>query len=192
MIISTGMANIEEIQEAVDTTKSMAVEELILLHCISSYPAPIDQCHLTTIQDLAQRFNCLSGLSDHSLGNTVACAASALGACFIEKHVTLDRSIPGPDASFSIEPSELLGFAASANQAWQAVGNVNYDRKPAEKENLKFRRSLYFVKPIKKGETITENHIKRIRPGFGLEPKYYDDLIGKNVNKTFDQVLFCM
>lgn len=179
MIISTGMANIDEITELVDAAKLAGCENLILLHCISSYPAPANQSNLATIQDLSNRFNVVTGLSDHTLGTTVSVASVAMGACFIEKHFILSRDQTGPDSSFSIEPHELTQLVQDTNTAWQAIGHAGYERKEAEKENTRFRRSIYVVKDIKVGEVFDENNIRRIRPGYGLEPKYYPEIIGK-------------
>jgi len=179
MIISTGMANLEEIAEAVNTARQGGCEQLILLHCTSGYPVPADQSNLRTIPDLAKQFNVLTGLSDHTMGTSVPVAAVALGACVIEKHVTLSRRDKGPDSEFSLEPDELKRLCDETCIAWQALGKAGYERKPVEQESIKFRRSVYFVKDIKAGETISKAHISRIRPGFGLAPKYYQRLLGK-------------
>jgi len=181
MIISTGMANLTEIQEAVDTALSNGCSELILLHCISAYPAPIAESNLRTLQDLASRYPVVVGLSDHTLGTTAAVTAVALGASFIEKHFTLSRNDPGPDSAFSLEPSEFSVLCKSSKDAWLALGRAGYEQKESEKINTLFRRSLYFVKDIKKGEIVTEDNMRSIRPGFGLAPKYYPDVIGKTL-----------
>lgn len=179
MIMSTGMANQEEIAEAITVAKENGCTQLVMLHCVSGYPAPAEQYNLRTIPDMAQRFNVLSGLSDHTIDNATAVAAVALGACLIEKHVTMDRNGGGPDDSFSLEPHELQALCKDAKTAWAALGKVNYERTEAEKGNVKFRRSLYIVKDIKAGEVLTEEHVRSIRPGFGLAPKFYDEVIGK-------------
>ena len=179
MIISTGMADEAEIQEAIDAAYEGGCRELVVLHCVSGYPAPAADYNLATIPDMAQRFNVIPGLSDHTIDNTTAIAAVVLGASVIEKHVTLDRNGGGPDDSFSLEPSELHALCRDAKTAWQALGRVNYERKESEKGNAKFRRSLYVVKDIKKGELFTTENIKSIRPGFGVAPKFYDHFIGK-------------
>ena len=179
VIMSTGMANQIEIQEAIDTARNNGCIELIVLHCVSGYPAPADQYNLKTISDISQRFNVLSGLSDHTVDNATAIAAVALGACLIEKHVTLDRLGGGPDDSFSIEPNELQQLCQDARTAWQAIGSVNYERTEAEKGNVKFRRSLYFVKNANEGDQITEEMVKSIRPGYGFAPKYLPYILGK-------------
>lgn len=179
MIISTGMADEAEIQEAIDAAYEGGCRELVVLHCVSGYPAPAADYNLATIPDMAQRFNVIPGLSDHTIDNTTAIAAVVLGASVIEKHVTLDRNGGGPDDSFSLEPPELHALCRDAKTAWQALGRVNYERKESEKGNAKFRRSLYVVKDIKKGELFTTENIKSIRPGFGVAPKFYDHFIGK-------------
>ena len=183
MIISTGMANFEEISEAVEVARENGCRDLVLLHCISSYPAPVEQSNLRTIPDMATRFNVISGLSDHTLGTTVSVASVALGACIIEKHFTLSRNDKGPDSEFSLEPKELERLCVESKDAWLALGNAGYDRKPAEEASLKFRRSIYAVKDIKVGEVLTRQNIRRIRPGFGLAPKYYEELLGKRTKR---------
>lgn len=179
MIMSTGMANQIEIQEAIDTARSNGCNELVVLHCVSGYPAPADQYNLRTIPDMASRFNVLVGLSDHTIDNATAVASVALGACLIEKHVTLDRTGGGPDDSFSLEPKELTELCQDTKTAWQSLGQINYEKTEAEKGNIKFRRSLYFVQDIKAGEVITDKHVRSIRPGYGLAPKHLDDILGK-------------
>lgn len=183
MIMSTGMANEEEIQEAIDTAEVNGCEQLILLHCVSGYPAPADQYNLKTIPDMAERFNVLSGLSDHTIDNATAVTSIALGACLIEKHVTLDRNAGGPDDSFSLEPHELAQLCKDTKTAWQAIGKVNYERTEAEKGNVKFRRSLYIVKDTEEGEELTPANVRSIRPGFGVAPKYYETILGKRAKK---------
>ena len=179
MIISTGMANLEEITEAVETARQGGCKDLVLLHCISSYPAPVEQSNLRTIPDLAQRFDVLSGLSDHTLGTTVSVSSVALGACVIEKHVTLSRDEKGPDSEFSLEPDELKKLCKETKDAWFALGEAGYDRKPAEEANVKFRRSIYVVEDVKAGEILTNENIRRIRPGCGLKPKYFEEVLGE-------------
>lgn len=179
MIISTGMANEKEIQEAVDTAKNAGCKELVVLHCVSGYPADSADYNLATIPDMAKRFNVLTGLSDHTIDNTTSISSVVLGACLIEKHVTLDRSGGGPDDSFSLEQADLTQLCKDSKVAWQALGKVNYERKESEKDNLIFRRSLYAVKDIADGELLTSENIRSIRPGFGLAPKYYSDVLGK-------------
>ncbi len=181
MIISTGMANVDEIQEAIETAKENGCKELVVLHCVSGYPAPASEYNLKTIADIASRFGVLAGLSDHTIDNATAIASVALGAVVIEKHVTLDRNGGGPDDSFSLEPNELKALCSDAATAWRALGSVNYERTEAEKGNVKFRRSLYFVKPLKAGELITADAVRSVRPGFGLPPKLLDQIVGSRV-----------
>lgn len=146
---------------------------------MSGYPAPANQYNLRTIADISSRFNVIAGLSDHTIDNATAVASIALGACVIEKHVTLDRNGGGADDSFSLEPAELEQLCVDTNTAWQALGNVNYELTEAEKGNIKFRRSLYVVKDIKAGEIFSHDNVRSIRPGFGLPPKMLDKVLGK-------------
>lgn len=183
MIISTGMATKEEITEAIQTARDNGCDDLIVLQCVSGYPAPADQYNLRTIADISQSFNVLAGLSDHTIDNATAIASVALGACLIEKHVTLDRNGGGADDSFSLEPHELTQLCKDTKTAWESIGKVSYERTDAEKGNIKFRRSLYVVKDIEEGELFTAENIRSIRPGFGLLPKYYDEVIGKKANQ---------
>jgi pseudaminic acid synthase len=184
MIMSTGMANEDEIKEAINVAKDNGCEELVILHCVSGYPAPASEYNLATIADISQRFGVLAGLSDHTIDNATAVAAVVLGACVIEKHVTLDRNGGGADDSFSIEPLELTQLCRDAKTAWSALGKINYERTPAELGNIKFRRSLYVVKDIVKGDILTVDNIRSIRPGFGLEPKYYEQVLGCRANQN--------
>lgn len=179
MIISTGIANEEEIWEALEAARESGAKEIALLHCISSYPAPADQSNLKTIPDIASRFNVLSGLSDHTHGTTVAIASVALGASIIEKHFTLSRADKGPDSEFSLEPNELKHLCTESKTAWLSLGRAGYEKKPVEIESAKYRRSIYVVEDMKKGEVFSSNFVRSIRPGFGLKPKYFDDVIGK-------------
>jgi N-acetylneuraminate synthase len=179
MIISTGMANLTEIEEAVNAARENGCDDLVLLHCISGYPVPANQSNLRTIPDLADRFGVVAGLSDHTLGTAVSVASIALGACVIEKHVTISRQEKGADSAFSLEPDELKRLCEDTRSAWEALGSAGYERKPVEVESLKFRRSLYAVQNIAAGEVLTKENIRRIRPGFGLSPKYYDQVIGR-------------
>ena len=179
MIISTGMANLDEISEAVGVARENGCQDLVLLHCISSYPAPFEQSNLRTIPDLTEKFNVLAGLSDHTMGTVVATTSVALGACVIEKHFTLSRDDKGPDSEFSLEPDELKQLCQDTKTAWQSLGKAGYERKSAEEANVKFRRSIYAIKDIKKGEQFTKDNVQRIRPGFGLAPKYYEQILGR-------------
>lgn len=178
MIISTGMADANEIGEAVEAAYDGGCKQLAVLHCVSGYPAPAEDYNLSTIPDMINRFGLVTGLSDHTLDNTTAIASVMLGASIIEKHFTLDRNGGGPDDSFSLEPAELTALCMDSKTAWSAIGRVNYTHKPSEMGNAQFRRSLYFVKNIKKGEIITSDCIRSVRPGFGLPPKFYDRVIG--------------
>ena len=181
MIISTGMADAEEIAEAVDAARGAGCVQLAILHCVSGYPAPASDYNLRTIPDMISRFGLVTGLSDHTLDNTTAIAGVAMGASIIEKHFTLDRSGGGPDDSFSLEPSELAALCRDTRTAWQALGRVDYGRKSSEQGNAVFRRSLYFVKPLRAGEVITTEHVRSIRPGYGLPPKMLDQVVGRCV-----------
>lgn len=178
MIISTGMADAEEIQEAIEAAYEGGCTQLAILHCVSGYPAPAEDYNLRIIPDMHKRFNLVTGLSDHTLDNITAITSIAMGAAIIEKHVTLDRNGGGPDDSFSLEPAELTALCRDAKTAWSALGKVDYGRKSSEIGNIKFRRSLYVVNPVLDGDTITKDHIKSIRPGFGIAPKYLDQIIG--------------
>lgn len=187
MIISTGMADKEEIGEAIQAAYDGGCKELVVLHCVSGYPAPAEDYNLLTMVDMAKSFDVPIGLSDHTLDNTTAITAVALGACLIEKHFTLDRNGGGPDDSFSLEPKELQQLCQGAKTAWQALGRVDYGRKSSEQGNAQFRRSLYFVKDLKAGDVIDESSIRSVRPGYGLPPKFYDELIGKRVNQDISK-----
>lgn len=184
MIISTGMADAEEIEEAIAAAKDGGCRELAILHCVSGYPAPAEDYNLRTIPDMIQRFGLVTGLSDHTLDNSTAIASVALGASIIEKHFTLDRNGGGPDDSFSLEPDELMALCRDTKTAWSALGQVNYGRKASENGNVKFRRSLYFVKPLRAGDVITRDAVRSVRPGFGLPPKMLDEVVGRIVNKN--------
>ena len=183
MIMSTGMCSEEEIEEAVSTARDAGCKELVLLHCISSYPAPINQANLLQMPNLAARFNSLPGLSDHTIGTTASVAAVALGACLIEKHFTLSRQDKGPDSEFSIEPSELKRLCKDALDAWSALGCMGFERQQAEEVSKRYRRSIYFVQDMKAGQKITGSDIRRIRPGFGLKPKHFDKVLGCTVRE---------
>jgi N-acetylneuraminate synthase len=179
IMISTGMANEDEIAAAVETARQAGCEELIVMHCVSAYPAPSSDYNLRTLADIAARHRVLTGLSDHTLENATAIAAIALGACVIEKHFTLDRNGGGPDDSFSLEPPELQDLCRDCRTAWEALGKVDYSQKSSEEGNAQFRRSLYVVADVKAGDVITSDNLKSIRPGYGLAPRYYDDLLGR-------------
>ena len=176
------MANEEEIGEAVDVIRQYGCGELVLLHCVSGYPTPADQINLETISLLKSKFKTEVGLSDHTIGNTSAVLSVAYGVKVIEKHYTLKRSDGGPDADFSMEPSELKDLVKNVEIASKSMGKASFERKKAEESNIKFRRSIYIVKDMKKGEQLKEDNIRRIRPGFGLPPKYYNQVLGKTLN----------
>lgn len=181
LIISTGMASESEIEEAVLTAREAGCRDLILLHCTSSYPAPIDQANLRQIQELEDRFNVIPGLSDHTLGTITSVAAIATGACVIEKHFTLSREDKGPDSDFSIEPKELEQLCRDSREAWTALGKGGFERQQAEEANKKFRRSIYFVRDVASDSIVTENDIRCIRPSMGLAPKNHNAIIGKRM-----------
>lgn len=175
MIISTGLSNLGEIGEAVRTARAAGCEQLALLHCISAYPAPIEEANVRTIPHLAQAFGVVSGLSDHTPGSAAAVASIALGGAIIEKHFTLARADGGPDAAFSLEPDEFAALVRDCDAAWRALGGVTYDIEASEKGNLVFRRSLYAVAPIKAGEKLKRENVRSIRPGYGLAPKHLNE-----------------
>jgi sialic acid synthase SpsE len=187
MIISTGMADAQEIQEAIEAAREGGCKELAILHCVSAYPALASDYNLRTLADMRQKFGLVTGLSDHTIDNTTAITSVALGASIIEKHVTLDRNGGGPDDSFSLEEEGLKGLCIGAKTAWESLGEVDYGRKSSEQSNIKFRRSLYFVKNIQKGEVITREHVKSIRPGYGLAPKNFEKIIGLISNRDITQ-----
>jgi len=179
MIVSTGMADLREIGEAVDAARRGGCRELILLHCVSGYPTPAEDSNLLTLPDLAKRFGAVAGLSDHTHGIAVPVAAVALGAAVIEKHFTLRRADGGPDAAFSLEPEELRALCDGCRAAWSALGAVDYARKASEERNMVFRRSIYVVRDIAAGEPFTPENLRSIRPGYGLPPKHLPDIIGR-------------
>jgi len=183
MIISTGMADAEEIQEAIDAAREGGCKELAILHCVSGYPAPAEDYNLRTIPDMMQRFGLVTGLSDHTLDNTTAIASVVLGPSIIEKHFTRDLTGGGPDDSFSLEPTDLAALCRDSTTAWAALGGIDYGRKSSEQSNAQFRRSLYFVKPLKVGEVITADAVRSVRPGFGAPPKCLEQVLGSRVNR---------
>lgn len=179
VIMSRGMSSIKELESAIKTLRDNGASEVAILHCVSSYPAKPKEMNLATIPDLAKKFNVIAGLSDHTLGIAASVASIALGGCIIEKHLTLSRAEGGPDAGFSLEPDELKELVKSARIAEKAVGKPSYEAGAGESENIIFRKSLFAVKGIKKGEKFTFKNVRSIRPGHGLAPKYYDGIIGK-------------
>jgi len=183
MILSTGMATVAELDEAVCTAREAGCQDIVLLKCTSSYPASSENSNLNTIPHMRQLFNCEVGLSDHTLGIGVAVASVALGATVIEKHFTLNRADGGVDSAFSLEPQEMKALVAATELAWQALGKVSYGPTEKEKASLQFRRSLYVAQDMKVGDIFTRANMKSIRPGLGLPPRYYDIVLGKKVKK---------
>lgn len=179
MIVSTGLANKDEIAEAVAAARDAGAEDLIVLHCVSGYPTEPADANLMTMGDLTRAFDIVPGLSDHTHGIAVSVAAVAMGACFIEKHFTLRRADGGPDSAFSLEPEELTELVDGCRTAWSALGRVHYDPKGSEQGNATFRRSLYVVSDIAAGETLCADNVRSIRPGFGLLPKHLPDVLGR-------------
>ena len=182
--MSTGMASLDEIREAIETAKVHGCNNIVIFHCISGYPTPVEQANLCGIKLLKREFDVQVGLSDHTLGILTSIVGVSLGASVIEKHFTLSRSKGGLDCSFSLEPQEMTNLVKDTSNAHLSLGNNNSLRSKVEETSSTFRRSLYFVKDISEGEVITNNHIKRIRPGFGLAPKFYFDVIGKKASKN--------
>ena len=187
MIISTGMADAEEIGEAIEAAREGGCKELAILHCVSGYPASPEDYNLRTIKDMRERFGLVTGLSDHTLDNTTAIASVVMGSSIIEKHFTLDRNGGGPDDSFSMEPSDLTALCRDAKTAWSALGKVDYGMKSSEQANIKFRRSLYFVKALKAGDVITANAVRSVRPGYGIAPKFVEHIVGKKVVRNIEK-----
>jgi N-acetylneuraminate synthase len=179
MIISTGLASLDEMAEALAAARDSGCDAVALLHCVSSYPAPIEEANVRTVPDLARRFDVLTGLSDHTPGSAASVAAVALGACIIEKHFTLARADGGPDAAFSLEPAEFKALVADCHGAWAALGSPNYNRLASEAAAAGHRRSLYVVADVKAGEAVTSAHVRSIRPGYGLAPKHLPEVIGR-------------
>lgn len=181
MIISTGMATVAEIDEAVRAARGAGCKELVLLKCTSTYPSTPENTNVRTIPHLKSMFGCEVGLSDHTMGCGAAIAAVALGACIVEKHFTLRRADGGVDSAFSLEPEEFRTLRTETERAWQSLGTVRYGTQPAEEGSRVFRRSLYISADVKAGEVLTPDNVRIIRPGFGLPPKYYDTVLGKRV-----------
>ena len=198
VIISTGIATLEDIELAVATCRNNGCKDITLLKCTSSYPAPIEEANLLTIPDMAKRFDVKVGLSDHTLGISMPIAAVSLGATVIEKHFILDRKIGGPDAAFSLEPKEFGEMARAIREVEKGLGSVSYEVSDRVKKNRIFARSLFAVENISEGEVITESNVRSIRPGYGLHPKYLKGILGKKVNRNiikgepikFEDILF--
>ena len=187
MVISTGIATEEDIRLAVDTCRSAGNNDITLLKCTSSYPAPIEEANLCMIADLANRFKVKVGLSDHTLGSIAGITAVSLGACMIEKHFILDRSIGGPDAFFSMNELEFSQMVKDIRTVESAIGQVNYEPTDKMKAGRAFSRSLYVAENMKKGEVITEINVRSVRPGYGLHSKYLPEILGKKVNRDIEK-----
>jgi len=186
VIISTGIAEMEDIELALAACRRLGNNDIALLKCTSSYPAPINEANIIMVKDLAKRYNVITGLSDHTMGSTVPVVATVFGAKIIEKHFILDRSIGGPDSSFSMNEFEFSEMVKSIREAEISIGEIDYKLTPKQKKGKDFSRSLYFVKELKVGEIINTEHIKSVRPGFGLHPRFLQDVIGKKVNKNVE------
>jgi len=187
LLMSTGMSSEKEISEALEVARSSGAENILLFHCISSYPAPLEESNLNMIPVIRDRFDVEVGLSDHTLSNMASVIAVSKGAVAIEKHFIIDKSLKGPDSEFSMDPKQLKDLVSQTNQAWMSLGNSNFKRAEVEKPNLAFRRSIYFTNNLKKGDVITNENIRRIRPGYGLKPKYYSEILGKKVTKDIER-----
>lgn len=185
MIMSTGIATLDEIQDAVDACRKAGNNDITLLKCTSSYPAPLSEANLMTIPDMANRFNCKVGLSDHTKGDVGACTAVALGASVIEKHFIIDRSIGGPDSAFSMNKEEFTQMVKRIRQTEECLGTISYELSEKMKSNRKFARSLFACADIKKGEVFTEKNIRSVRPGDGCSPKYLPELLGKESDRDY-------
>jgi pseudaminic acid synthase len=187
IIISTGIAKLEDIELAVQACKKQNNHDIILLKCFSAYPAPVDEMNLNTIPDLAKKFNLPIGISDHTTSNSVPIAAVALGATVIEKHMVLDKKLNTPDSAFSLTPSQFKTMVLSVRETTSALGTINYELTPKQVKSREHSRSLFIVKNIKKGDILTNENIRSIRPGFGLAPKHTKDVIGKTATSDIAQ-----
>lgn len=187
IILSTGIATIEDIDLALDACKRMGNNDIALLKCTSSYPAPIEEANMCMIKDLASRFDVISGLSDHTIGSTVPVVATCFGAKIIEKHFILNHSTGGPDASFSMDEIEFTAMVKAVREAEKAIGFVNYSLTEKQQKGRNFSRSLYVVEDVEPGDRITKENVRSIRPGFGMHPKYYDKILGKKFNKNIEK-----
>ena len=183
VIFSTGIAMLCDIEEAITACKRMGNERVALLKCISAYPAPLEEMNLRTIPNLAETFQTVVGLSDHTLSISVPAASVALGAKIIEKHFILDRKLGGPDAAFSLEPEEFKSMVNAVRDVEKALGTVSYALSDKIKKSREFSRSLFVIKDMKTGEVLTDENVKSIRPGFGLRPKYFNDIVGRKISK---------
>lgn len=187
VIISTGIAEQEDIELALQACKKMGNNDIALLKCTSSYPAPIEEANMVMIKDFANRYGVVSGLSDHTLGSTVPIVATAMGAKIIEKHFILDKSIGGPDSSFSMDEQEFTDMVEAVREAEKAVGQIDYTLSEKQKVGRDFSRSLYIAEDIKSGEVLTEKNLRSVRPGLGLHPKYYSQILGRKVKQDFEK-----
>jgi pseudaminic acid synthase len=187
LIISTGMANLAEIEAARHAALGAGAAGVVLLHCVSSYPAVTEDANVRTVADMAQRFGCPIGLSDHTMGTAASVAAVALGASVIEKHFTLARADGGPDAAFSLEPPEFTALVDDTKAAWKALGRAHYDVLGSEQGNLSFRRSLYVAADVKAGEALTRANVRSIRPGNGLAPTHFDEVLGRTAARDLQR-----
>lgn len=183
LIISTGMATVSEIENAVNVSREEGCEDIVLLKCTSTYPASPTNSNISTLPHMKSLFNTEVGISDHTLGIGVPLASIGFGATFIEKHFTLDRSDGGVDSSFSLEPNELKSLVVESKRAWESIGNINYGPSPQEKANMIFKRSIYVAENIKKGELFNKSNIRIVRPGYGCSPEFYESLIGKEAKR---------
>jgi len=186
LILSTGMANLDEIKEALDVAGKFGRGGVTLLHCVSGYPTPVEQANLRTMQTMADALKVDVGLSDHTLGSATAVASVALGACIIEKHFTLSRDDGGPDCAFSLEPQELKNLCRDVKDAWASLGKAGFTIKNIEKQHIQLRRSLYVSRNIHKGEAFTVENMRSVRPGLGLAPKYYEEILGKKATQDIE------
>jgi len=187
VIISTGIASTEDIELALDACRRVGNNDIALLKCTSSYPAPIEEANMIMVKDLAERYDVISGLSDHTIGSTVPVVATCFGARIIEKHFILDRSVGGPDASFSMNEEEFTAMVRAVREAERAIGVVDYELTDKQLKGRDFSRSLYVVEDVEKGEVFTEANIRSIRPGFGLHPRYYHQIIGRTANRRWEK-----
>lgn len=187
IILSTGIAEQADIELALDACRRMGNNDIALLKCTSSYPAPINEANMCMVKDLAERYNVISGLSDHTMGATVPIVATIFGAKIIEKHFILDRSIGGPDASFSMNEEEFTAMVKAVREAESAIGVVDYTLTEKQAKGKDFSRSLYIVENMKAGDVITEKNVRSIRPGFGMHPKYYNEILGKEVTVDLEK-----
>lgn len=187
IIMSTGIAEYEDIKLAIETCKAVGNNDITILKCTSSYPAPIEEANLVMMQQFAKDFNVKIGLSDHTLGTTVPVVATALGATVIEKHFILDKKIGGPDASFSLDEKEFTQMVTAVRNAEKAIGKVSYELTEKQQAGKAFSRSLYVAENVKTGDIITEKNVRSVRPGFGLHPKYLNDILGKKINQNLEK-----